>query len=481
MRTRSVLTRMLIWAWCILAAALLALFLVSAQEAQEEVVREATHRAERELDTVKWLLVNHGPFAARQDFDAWIKELGKRLEIRVTFVAEGKVLADSMVPLDRLDSLQDHSTRPEIQHADVNAISTSRRHSETLDREMLYAATQLPPVSGLPRGVLRLAVPFSDLQERLSSMLTRALWTMGLALAVSGILLLMGIRNVGRSIGAFTDMAREMGNGDFSHRIREIPGREFKPLAEAVNAMARRIERHVGTIEEQGGRLRAMFQGMSEGVLVLDERGRIESFNRALEAMHPQVAEAMDRTPLEAGLPLEVQDACDRRRHRSDPGSAPVPSADRGEQVRVCVDESQHLDVSVVPFTGHNGDRKLILVFRDVTAEVAHERALRDFVANASHQLRTPLTSIKGYAETLLGRPAREPRGRHQIPAHHPAQRRSYGRRADQHAQAGPFRASCPERGRTRRGGCPASTRQRAHGPDTACGRGWRAHRRGSA
>ncbi|MGE4291456.1 MAG: PAS domain-containing sensor histidine kinase [Desulfovibrio sp.] len=403
MKSRSVFTRMLLWAWAVLAAALLALFLVTTYEAKDGILRDAEQRAKRELNTVKWLVVTHPPFADTQTFDGWAKELGSRMGLRVTFIVDGTVRADSMVPFPELGSLEDHSERPEVRKAEVNVAVTSRRHSDTLDREMIYAATLLPPVSGLPRGVLRLAVPFSELRERLSMILSRALWTMGLALAASGMLLLMGMRNLGRSVSAFVELARDIGNGDFSQRIREVPGREFQPLAEAVNAMARRIGRHVGTIEEQGGRLRAMFQGMGEGVLVLDEQGRIESFNRALEHILPDAAQGLGRSPLEAGLPLEIQDAADRGLGmRATPATA---TEHHGDRLRVSLETGRHLAVSVLPFTGYKGGQKLILVFRDVTPEVEHERALRDFVANASHQLRTPLTSIKGYAETLLDSP----------------------------------------------------------------------------
>lgn len=403
MKSRSVFTRMLLWAWAVLAAALLALFLVTTYEAKDGVLRDAEQRARRELETVKWLVVNHAPFEDARAFDDWGKELGRRMGLRLTFIVDGAVRADSMVPFADLGGLEDHSTRPEVRKAEVNVVITSRRHSDTLDREMIYAATLLPPVSGLPRGVLRLAVPFSELRERLSTILSRALWTMGLALAASGALLLMGMRNLGSSVSAFVELAREIGNGDFSQRIREVPGREFQPLAEAVNAMARRIGRHVGTIEEQGGRLRAMFQGMGEGVLVLDERGRIESFNRALEHLLPEAAQGLGRPPLEAGLPLEIQDASDRVLGMR--AAAAQPAEHPGDRLRFTMENGKHLAVSVLPFTGYKGGHKLILVFRDVTTEVEHERALRDFVANASHQLRTPLTSIKGYAETLLDSP----------------------------------------------------------------------------
>lgn len=407
LKPRSVFTRMLLWAWAVLAASLLALFLVTTFQTRDSIVLEAEERAARELETVKWLLVQHAPFPDTKSFHDWSTQLGHRMGLRLTFVADGRVLADSMVAYEELDALEDHSMRPEIRKATPSSIASSRRYSDTLDREMLYAATELPPVSGLPRGVLRLAVPFSELRGQLASVFDHALWTMSLALAASGILLLMGTRNVGRSVHAFSEIARDIGNGDFSQRIREVPGREFQPLAEAINAMARRIGRHVDTIEEQGGRLRAMFQGMGEGVLVLDQRGRIDSFNRALERLLPEVAKALAKTPLEAGLPLEVQDAVERMLHQehgaTDDTDAP------GERLRILLNDTRHLAVTILSFTGHRGGRKLILVFRDVTAEVEHEHALREFVANASHQLRTPLTSIKGYAETLMDAPPSDP------------------------------------------------------------------------
>ena len=103
-------------------------------------------------------------------------ELGKRFNIRVTFVAtgkdggasRGKVLADSGVEPSRLSELPDHSNRPEIVQALDEGFGTATRFSDTLTTEMLYVASTMPSLAGTPDGVLRIAVPYSAVQQVLT-------------------------------------------------------------------------------------------------------------------------------------------------------------------------------------------------------------------------------------------------------------------------------------------------------------------------
>lgn len=403
-------TRLLLWGLGLLLAALGIFFVVTTQTVRSELVREAEQRAERELTTVKWLIAHHGDFESGQGFDDWITEVGLRLGTRISFVAGGKVLADSMVAYDGLSGLDDHSSRPEIAGATTTTVSTSARFSDTLGRDMIYAALRLPPSSGLPRGVVRIAVPISDLTDRVGALRQQFLLLLLGVLTVSALLVYVAAKTLSGSVSAFAEVAGDIGSGDYGRRIREVPGKEFSPLAEAVNTMADRIQTHIATIEDQKGQLGAMFEGLSEGVLVLDAGGRIESFNRAMAAMHPDVVSYIGKTPLEATMNISIQDAVEHILARQDSRAAQFePVQLEPVQLEVELSGGKHLAISIVPFRDRKDVRKVVLVFHDVTETRRGERMLRDFVANASHQLRTPLTSIKGYAETLIASPPDDP------------------------------------------------------------------------
>ena len=137
-----------------------------------------------------------------------------------------------------------------------------------------------------------------------------------------------------------------------------------------------------------------MFQGMVEGVMVLDHTGHILSVNRALTALFPEAGESVGRTPLEATMQPRLQHAAERLL---------AGSADQGPQrAELELPGGRCLDVNLVPFREPRAGMGLVLVFHDMTEVRRVDKIRRDFTANVSHELRTPLTSIKGYAETLL-------------------------------------------------------------------------------
>ncbi len=400
MSLHTIQTRFLLWSLGLLMAALGIVFVVAPEAVNTDLEHEAIVRAKRELSTIKWLILHHTDFETEQQLDTWVENMGTRLGTRVTFISNGRVVADSMVSYPDLPNLDDHSQRPEVAGATASLVATSQRYSDTLNCDMIYAAMQLPSSTGLPRSVLRVAVPVSEISARIDSLRFNFLILFMVVLAAAGLLLLAMTRSVSKSILAFSGAVKDIGDGDFNRRIREVPAKEFQPLANSVNIMAGRIQEHIAIIEDQQGQLKAMFEGLSEGVLILDSFGRIESFNHAMSTFFPQIIAYIGRAPLEATMNLAVQDAVERILDAPESGLA---------EAEIEIKNGLHLAVSVVPFVDRKDIRKLVLVFHDVTETRRGERMLRDFVANASHQLRTPLTSIKGYAETLIASPPDDP------------------------------------------------------------------------
>jgi len=390
--------RLLLWGWAMLILALAVAFYYSSTLVGSELVRDTEHISWQQLDTVKWLLREHAEFDSEQAMDVWAKTLSHKLGSRITYIVNGRVVADSEMEYDKIAFMENHGKRPEVVEALMDGSGMHLRHSTTLEKDMIYVASTMPSCAGMPAGVLRLAVPFSKVQERLNSLRINFLWLFLGILAVAAGLAAYLSRNMGRSIRAFSEVARQIGEGNYSMRLRSSPGGEFQPLASSVNAMAKKIEFHIQTIEDQKGQLRAMFEGMDEGVMALDSGGRVISYNAAMDEMISMPETAVGRTPIEVTRRYEIQNLVDRL------------LSEEIDFVKTEIDlmDGRTVDVSGLPYNDHHGARRLILVFHDITVIKQAEKGLRDFVANASHQLRTPLTSIKGYSETLLDNPPKD-------------------------------------------------------------------------
>ena len=383
--------RILFWGWGVLLV-LLGLFAFSLSWVERELVIEAEQRAARHLESVRWLLSDHPAFVDPAHFEAWVQALGARSGVRVSVIVKGRVLADSDVRFEDLERLDDHSGRPEVAEAEDTGHGLDIRYSATLKKDMLYAAQRVQAAGALPAGVLRVAIPVSEVRSRLGLVRNGLLWGFLSALALVLVLSWLLTRSLSRSVRSFAERATAIGAGRYQDRLWAAPGGEFRPLAEAVNAMAGSIERHVSTIETQREQLKAMFEGLAEGVMVLDAQGRLLTFNRAMNEILPLPFTAPGKTVLELTRRVEIQDAV--------LGVLADPEGARRE-LSLDLPGERQLRVSVMPFAAPGGERRVVLVFHDVSALRRSERTLRDFVTNVSHQLRTPLTSIRGYAETL--------------------------------------------------------------------------------
>lgn len=381
--------------------ALAVVFYYSTDLVGNDVLKATELRAGSELDAIQWLIRDHEGFESDVAFAKWVDELGARLGSRITYIAsEGRVLADSELGFNGLTSMDNHKDRPEVVEAHVNGRGSNVRHSDTLQKEMLYVAVKVTEAQGGRDGILRLAVPFSKVSDRLNSLRQNFIWIFALTLIFAVVISMLTTRNMSREISSFSELARSIGEGDYATRLRVVPGSEFMPLAQSINGMAKSIERNVRIVKDQKGKLQAIFEGMREGVMALGADGRIESFNKGLDEMFNLPDSAIGRTPIEATRRYEIQDLVDQIMNDPD-------LAKQGTQIDLM--DSRIVEVSAMPFMDPNGERKIIMVFYDITEMKRSEKGLKDFVANASHQLRTPLTSIKGYSETLLDNPPANP------------------------------------------------------------------------
>jgi two-component system phosphate regulon sensor histidine kinase PhoR len=397
LKNLSFRSRLLISFWGVLFLALLLPSLYYRQILSADIEADTRTNAIRQLNLAYWLAIQEQPFKTAASLQQWCKAFGDQLEIRITFVArDGTVVADSKVAFPRVPAMDNHANRPEIIQAYKEELGTSSRYSTTLERHLIYAARKIDERGAIPSGVIRVAVPFSEVRKRLDHLSKNLIFIIVITFSATIFLSYLLVRQLEIPIQRMIRAAEAIESGDYRERIRRYPGKEFSPLAQAINQMAERIDDHIKTITEQKQQLGAILDGMSEGVMVLDSSGKIKTTNKALSMIIPDLSTAAGRRPLEVVRSHELQRACDQ-----------VISGDYESEIRplrleIFWDPGRVFDVNIVQLGDQEEGIGAIVVFHDISELKRLEKVRQDFVANVSHELRTPLTSIKGYAETIL-------------------------------------------------------------------------------
>jgi two-component system phosphate regulon sensor histidine kinase PhoR len=354
---------------------------------EKEILQEETRKAYIELDLVQWLINGHAPFEDMRQLNAWCAELGEKLNYRISIIsANGRVVADSSIPFEEIENLENHADREEFIGARHFSQASSIRYSVTVKRKLIYAAKAFE-APGIPQGVLRVAIPLSLVESRLAYFAHRFWFILLLFLVITGILNYILARNMEAPIQKIIASLRTIGDGKYDEYVDIDAGFEFFELSAGINEMTNKIRQNIAMISQQKLELEAVLEGMQEGVMLLDADGKIKTSNEALSLLAKCVPTCVGHRPLEVFLTPEIQDACDA-----------VLKGEPHVQLRVSIDPETTYEVNVVSIPSGGA----VAVFHDISELIRLEKVRQDFVANVSHELRTPLTSIKGYAETLL-------------------------------------------------------------------------------
>jgi len=341
-------------------------------------------------------LAEHAAFRGRP-LESRVRELGREVGTRLTIVrADGVVAADSEEEPSRMEN---HGTRPEILAARDAGTGGAVRWSHTLGVDMMYVAVAVRR-NGRLLGYARAALPLTAVRDRLAHV--RNLVVLGVALATVGGLVLgfFFARSVTRPLTALTEAAEVIAAGGLDREIRTDAPAEIGQLAEAFKRMTGRLEERMDAVTRGRAQLAAILSGMVEGVVAVDREGRVLHMNEVAAAMLAASPEASQGKPLwEATRIPAVLDLL-----KLPPGDVAVSTRELrlpdGLKERV-------LEVRASPLRDVRGDPGgLVIVLHDITDLRRLETVRRDFVANVSHELKTPVTAIRGLAETLIDDPA---------------------------------------------------------------------------
>ena len=322
-------------------------------------------------------------------FSSWVNTMA-RSGARVTVIAaDGRVLADSA---HDPETMENHAGRPEIRQAFAEGKGRAVRHSATLGRDLVYLALRYQRAGREPV-VLRLALPLRHIDESLAEF-RRRLWAASLVilLAAGGASLLIS-RSLSARIQRLQAFSRRVAGGDFRSLPVERARDELTDLTRALNETAGQLDQTIRSLTDERNRSSAILRSMVEGVAVIGADERILFSNIAFSQIL-----AVDAAACEGRRPVEVirQPELLAAIQRVLAGHETV----RSEMVMGTV-RQRSFAVTAAPVRA-DGTTGAVLVLHDISELRRLERVRRDFVANVSHEFKTPLTAIQGFAETLL-------------------------------------------------------------------------------
>jgi two-component system phosphate regulon sensor histidine kinase PhoR len=325
------------------------------------------------------------------DLDASARHWAELLEARVTIVAtDGTVLGESH---EERASMDDHRNRPEIFAALVSGQGSSTRFSHTVGYEMMYTAVSIVQ-DGQTQGVVRIAVPLQEVTANVAQV-QRILTAATLIVIAISILLAGWISyRTTRPVHELTQAVRQMtthAEGSIAHAPIHPPQDEVGQLVQAFNVMSTQLSQKIHALQTEDAKLSAVLQKMTDGVLIVDQAGRVQLLNPAAEKLFGvRAADALEHTLVEVTHAHQVVELWQRCQ---DSGESQSLSFDLGRR-------RLSLEGTATPL-GPLLPGSTLLLFQDVTRQQQTEIIRRDFISNVSHELRTPLAALKALTETL--------------------------------------------------------------------------------
>ncbi len=321
--------------------------------------------------------------------------------MRLTVVAmDGSVLADSDQDPAKMEN---HQTRPELADAVKHGTGSSKRFSPTIQVPMLYQAARIDNEDGTPRLLVRVAIRLADVQAELLG-ISRTLWMVAAVVSIAGLVLAyMVVSRALTPIQNLTRAAHAMAAGRYQNKVEVGNPDEIGQLAVSFNHMGREIEARENDLRAAADRISAILGGMIEGVVAVDAQQNVLFANQAAGRQLGFKPSRVEGKPMEsvgnASLITLIRECLDDTSARSnDVRTVELNNPSSGTSLSI--------NAARLPGEPCPG---VVLVMHNVTELRRLESLRQEFVANVSHELKTPLSAIIAYSETLQNGALKDP------------------------------------------------------------------------
>ncbi len=336
------------------------------------------------------LISDNIPFHSPSPIDDLCRRLKETSGARVTVIApNGKVIGDS----DKDSTLMDnHADRLEIQQASLNGTGMAIRYSDTLHYDFLYVARKIM-AGAKPQGFIRMSVPLTGVDTAVNRLRIKIILVVSLILLATGIFSAWQIGRIRRFTQQIRDFSTSLARGELGKKLFLGHAGEFDEIAESLNTMSVELRRGIAETEEEKERLNVILRNIPDALLISDAQDVIQIASLAARTVFG-VAPMRGKRFIEVVRNREFVTLVEKVRKSLGPGVA---------EFKLDYPEERYVVAMVSPLSYRAGDLSgFVAIFHDVTRLKALERVRKDFVANVSHELKTPLSAIQGFAETLM-------------------------------------------------------------------------------
>ncbi|MBE0425025.1 MAG: PAS domain S-box protein [Nitrospirae bacterium] len=334
------------------------------------------------------LIAEKIPSSYTSNLDDFCRGYKEKTGARVTIINDsGRVLGDSD---ESSYVMENHLNRPEIQDAMISDVGSSVRLSRTLSENFFYLAIAI----NRPEKIfLRLSMPLNEIETEINKIRMKVVIASLASLLAVIFIGLFQTKRITKSIEEITSFSKEVAAGNFKKRLFLSGKDELGELGRNISDMAQQLNIRLKQSEEEKQKVEAILKNMSDGLILTDTKGKIILSNSAFKNLFGLETQIEGKTLMEilrkAELIDVIEDVVENKKRISLEFGINYP----GEL---------YLMTTASPFTIKGEVSGAVLTFHDITRLKRLEEIRKDFVANVSHEIKTPITAIKGFAETLL-------------------------------------------------------------------------------
>lgn len=345
-------------------------------------------------DILKTISLQEG--AEKQDYNALAERYSElSFDYRITVLDKnGDVLGDSAADAG---AMENHANRPEIKQALAAGLGYEKRPSDTLGEAMLYVALRDGDI------IYRIAAPVDTINATAMDLLPALLAGLALALLVAPVLAASTAKSLIKPLSDVADALKTLDDENYNVQLPLPVYEELQPIAASINTLTSNIADTMRELSEEREKTEYLLSSMDSGLILVGNDLRVLHINPAAEGFLGERRNAEGKNLLVLTRQMKLITAV---KNAIESGSSSIFDVEGAAEGRIL---SVHVTAVRSQWLEHGRASGAVILIADVTQERMTERMRSEFVANASHELKTPITSIGGFAELLAAGVVEEP------------------------------------------------------------------------